>query len=48
MANSKYEYVKDFEVNDNILPHTWIVIRIDGRAFTKYVFLGLNSVFIPI
>lgn len=36
MANSKYEYVKDFEVNDNILPHTWIVIRIDGRAFTKF------------
>jgi tRNA(His) guanylyltransferase len=36
MANSKYEYVKDFEVVDNLMPHTWIVIRIDGRGFTKY------------
>lgn len=39
MANSKYEYVKDFEVQDNLMPHTWIVIRIDGRGFTKYALL---------
>lgn len=36
MANSKYEYVKDFEQPDIILPNTWIVIRIDGRGFHKF------------
>ena len=35
MANSKYEYVKAFELSDNLLPHTWIVVRIDGRGFTR-------------
>ncbi|KAI0397390.1 tRNA guanylyltransferase [Xylariaceae sp. FL0594] len=35
MANSRFEYVKQFEQNDNLLPNTWIVIRIDGRGFTK-------------
>ncbi|KAL2135499.1 hypothetical protein VTI74DRAFT_8230 [Chaetomium olivicolor] len=36
MANSKFEYVKHFEQPDNLLPNTWIVIRIDGRGFTKF------------
>ncbi len=36
MANSKYEYVKGFEQNDTLLPQTWIVIRVDGRAFTRF------------
>ncbi|ODA76130.1 hypothetical protein RJ55_08413 [Drechmeria coniospora] len=35
MANSKFEYVRDFEQTDALLPNTWIVVRIDGRAFTK-------------
>ncbi|EGD96857.1 tRNA(His) guanylyltransferase [Trichophyton tonsurans CBS 112818] len=35
MANSKYEYVKNFEQSDKLLPNTWIVIRIDGRGFHK-------------
>ncbi|KAI1743381.1 tRNA guanylyltransferase [Xylaria scruposa] len=35
MANSRFEYVKQFEQSDNLLPNTWIVIRIDGRGFTK-------------
>ncbi|KAL4806507.1 Thg1 C terminal domain-containing protein [Aspergillus unguis] len=35
MANSKYEYVKDFEQPDTLLPSTWIVVRIDGRGFHK-------------
>ncbi|KAJ5711809.1 hypothetical protein N7488_005965 [Penicillium malachiteum] len=35
MANSKYEYVKDFEQPDPLLPNTWIVVRIDGRGFHK-------------
>ncbi|KAF4841079.1 tRNA(His) guanylyltransferase [Colletotrichum siamense] len=35
MANSKFEYVKAFEQVDTLLPNTWIVVRIDGRGFTK-------------
>jgi hypothetical protein len=40
MANSKYEYVKAFELDDKLLPDCWIVCRIDGRAFTKSVCLS--------
>uniref|UniRef100_A0A336LT21 tRNA(His) guanylyltransferase n=1 Tax=Culicoides sonorensis TaxID=179676 RepID=A0A336LT21_CULSO len=36
MACSKYEYVKKFELSDNILPNTWIVVRIDGKGFHKF------------
>ncbi|KAK3341344.1 Thg1 C terminal domain-containing protein [Lasiosphaeria hispida] len=36
MANSKFEYVKQFEQPDQLLPNTWIVVRIDGRGFTKF------------
>ena len=36
MANSKYEYVKKFEVNDICLPNCWIVVRIDGRNFHRF------------
>ncbi|KAK4694853.1 tRNA(His) guanylyltransferase, partial [Lecanoromycetidae sp. Uapishka_2] len=35
MANSKYEYVKAFEHAANVLPNTYIVVRIDGRGFHK-------------
>ncbi|KND91265.1 tRNA(His) guanylyltransferase [Tolypocladium ophioglossoides CBS 100239] len=35
MANSKFEYVRSFEQTDALLPNTWIVVRVDGRAFTK-------------
>lgn len=35
MANSKYEYVRNFEQLDVLLPNTWIVVRIDGRGFHK-------------
>jgi hypothetical protein len=37
MAKSKYEYVKMFELDDSALPNTWMVVRIDGRAFHKLV-----------
>ncbi|KAG2182376.1 hypothetical protein INT43_007306 [Umbelopsis isabellina] len=33
MANSKYEYVRNFELDDSALPSTWMVVRIDGRGF---------------
>ncbi|KAM5440849.1 tRNA-His guanylyltransferase [Microsporum ferrugineum] len=44
MANSKYEYVRNFEQSDVLLPNTWIVIRIDGRGFHKLVYLIPNIV----
>lgn len=36
MANSKYEYVKNFERSDKLLPNTWIVVRIDGHSFHRF------------
>lgn len=36
MAKSKFEYVKEFERDDNCLPNCWIVIRIDGRNFSRF------------
>lgn len=35
MANSKFEYVKRFETDDRLLPDCWIVVRLDGKGFTK-------------
>ena len=35
MANSKFEYVRDFEQDDRLLPGCWIVVRLDGKGFTK-------------
>lgn len=35
MAKSKYEYVKEFEEFHKSLPETYMVVRLDGRAFTK-------------
>ena len=35
MANSKYEYVKSFEVEDEVMPPNLIVVRIDGRGFRR-------------
>ncbi|PGH28154.1 hypothetical protein AJ80_00044 [Polytolypa hystricis UAMH7299] len=32
----RYEYVKNFEQPDNLIPNTWIVVRIDGRGFHKF------------
>ncbi|PKS12798.1 hypothetical protein jhhlp_001009 [Lomentospora prolificans] len=32
---NRFEYVKSFEQPDVLLPNTWIVVRIDGRGFTK-------------
>jgi tRNA(His) guanylyltransferase len=35
MAGSKYEYTRRFEADDSLLQQCWIVIRIDGKGFTK-------------
>jgi tRNA(His) guanylyltransferase len=36
MANSKYEYTRNFETDDKCLLNTWIVVRIDGKGFHKF------------
>nr|XP_027078826.1 tRNA(His) guanylyltransferase 1-like isoform X2 [Coffea arabica] len=36
MANSKYEYVKSFEVQDEIMLPNLIVVRVDGRDFNRF------------
>lgn len=33
--NYRYEYVRQFEKNERLLQNTWMVIRLDGRGFTK-------------
>lgn len=35
MANSAYQYVRDFEQPDALPLSNWIVVRIDGRGFSK-------------
>lgn len=35
MANSEYAYVRDFEQWDALPPSNWIVVRVDGRGFSK-------------
>jgi len=39
MACSKFEYVKQYESQEKLLPSTYIVIRIDGKGFTKFTTL---------
>lgn len=36
MANSQYQYVKNFESEHYLLPETYIVVRIDGRGFHRF------------
>ena len=36
MSHSKFEYVRGFESDDRLLPNSWIVVRIDGKAFHKF------------
>ena len=43
MAKSRFEYVRHFELPDNLLPNTYIVVRIDGRNFHKYAAFSLSS-----
>jgi hypothetical protein len=35
MANSKYEYTRRFELDDALLQQCWIVLRLDGKGFTR-------------
>ncbi|KDN34036.1 hypothetical protein RSAG8_12869, partial [Rhizoctonia solani AG-8 WAC10335] len=36
MANTRFQYVRAFELPDPLLPHTHLVLRIDGHAFHKF------------
>ncbi|XP_054648161.1 probable tRNA(His) guanylyltransferase isoform X1 [Dunckerocampus dactyliophorus] len=36
MAKSKFEYVRNFEVDDTCLRNCYIVVRLDGRSFHKF------------
>lgn len=36
MANSRFEYVKQFERENFLLPQTHIIIRVDGKGFHKF------------
>ena len=36
MSNSRFEYVKSFEIKTELLKNTYIIIRIDGKGFTKF------------
>ncbi|ABN67249.2 predicted protein [Scheffersomyces stipitis CBS 6054] len=36
MAKSRFEYVKQFERENYLLPDTYIVIRVDGKGFHKF------------
>lgn len=36
MANSKYAYVRDFELPDPLLPGVFMVLRIDGHSFHRF------------
>ena len=37
MANSRFEYVRQFERSESVLPNTWMVIRVDGNGFSHFV-----------
>lgn len=35
MANTKYAYVRDFELPDPLLPGTFMLFRLDGHSFHR-------------
>lgn len=36
MANSRFQYVKKFELPDAFLPDTYLIARLDGHRFTRF------------
>lgn len=36
MANSKFSYVRNFELSDALLPNTYLVVRLDGKGFHRF------------
>jgi tRNA(His) guanylyltransferase len=43
MAKSRFEYVRNFELPDALLPNTFVLVRVDGRGFHKSVCLSSKS-----
>ena len=43
MAKSRFEYVRNFELPDPCLSNTFMVVRIDGRGFHKWVSASPDS-----
>nr|ACO12279.1 Probable tRNAHis guanylyltransferase [Lepeophtheirus salmonis] len=47
-AHCKFEYVRQFETKETLLPNTWAVVRVDGRGFhafaNKHEFTKPNDV----
>lgn len=40
-SSVRYEYVRNFERDEMLLPNTWIVVRVDGRGFiSEFLFFG--------
>lgn len=37
MANTKFQYVREFETDSKLLRNTWIVVRVDGNGFSEFV-----------
>lgn len=35
MAKSKFDYVRQFEIDDPLLPNCWVVVRLDGKSFHR-------------
>lgn len=48
MAKSKFEYVRSFELEDKCLQNCWIVVRLDGRSFHRFVMNSQSILFIKI
>lgn len=42
MAKSRFEYVKSYELPDILIPNTYLIVRVDGHAFHKYVSPSLS------
>lgn len=40
MANSRFSYVRNFELKDNLLPSTFLLIRLDGKNFHNFSFIN--------
>jgi hypothetical protein len=47
MANSRFAYVRDFELPDRLLLGTYIVLRIDGHGFRQCPFLFTTPLLLP-
>ena len=46
MANTKYAYVRGFELPDPLLPDTFMLFRLDGHSFHRLdIYLSISTVF---